>query len=102
MPNKYIIYDPDTGEIVYMGGKPSEPLTPKKQALIDSGHRIKRIRSLPRKDHASDMAFMRYKNGRLEKKTVEEINSIDAKREQDSADRRIEWLRGLKSELETV
>ena len=47
MPDKYVIYDPDTGDIAYMGGEPSEPLTPKKQALIDSGWEIKRVRTPP-------------------------------------------------------
>ncbi len=102
MSDKYVIYDPDTGEIGYMGGKPSEPLTLKKKFLIDSGWELKRVRSLPRKDRVSDLAFMRVKDGKLERKTVAEINAILAKKEQDEADRHTEWLKKLKGELASV
>ena len=86
MSDKYVIYDSDTGDIVYMGGKPSEPLTPKKQALIDSGWELKRVRTTPRRDLSGDLAFLQIKNGKLKKKTIPEINAIIAEREQAEVD----------------
>ncbi len=102
MPDKYVIYNPDTGEIAYMGGKPSEPLTPKKQALIDSGWEVKRVRTTPRRDLSGDLAFLQIKNGKLEKKTDVEISAIEAEREQAEADRHTEYLKKLKAELASV
>ena len=102
MSDEYAIYDPNTGDIVYMGGKPSEPLTPKKQAFIDSGYELKRVKNLPRKDRGGELKFMRVRDGKLEKKTDVEISAIEAEREQAEADRHTEWLVNLKAELEAV
>ena len=102
MPDKYVIYDPDTGDIAYMGGKPSEPLTPKKQSLIDSGWELKRVRTASRRDLSGDLGFLQIKNGKLKKKSNADIDAVIAEREQVEADRHIEYLKKLKAELASV
>ena len=102
MADKYIIYDPDTGNVVYMGGRPAEPLTPKKQALVDSGYEIKRVVIPSRRELPSDLEFVRVKDGKLERKTDAEIAKIKASREKEEAEAEKDRLRQLKSDLETV
>ena len=102
MSDKYVIYNLDTGEIAYMGGEPQTPLTPKKQALIDSGWEIKRVRTTPRRELSGDLGFLQIKNGKLKKKSKADIDAVVAAREQAETDRHTEWLVNLKAELEAV
>lgn len=99
---KYIIWNPDTGDIVYMGGKPFEPLTPKKQSLIDSGYEIKQVVIPARRELPSDNIEREYKDGKLEGKSDAEIEIIRATKAMEREKAEIIRLRQLKADLETV
>lgn len=98
---KYIICDPDSGEIVYYGGKLSDPLTPKKQSLIDAGHIIKRVENL-RGANAGVVEHMKWDGEKVVRKSDNELAAMKAKVDSDEAETRKEYLRKLKAELASV
>ena len=98
---KYIIFNPDDGEIVYYGGKPSEPLTEKKQSLMDAGYRLKKVENFRgansgRRDH------MKWDGKKVVSKSDNELAAMKAKVDSDEAEARKEYLRKLKAELASV
>ena len=98
---KYIVCDPDSGEIVYYGGKLSKPLTPKKQSLIDGGYIIKRVENL-RGEKAGAIEYMKWDGKKVVRKSDNELAAMKAKVDSDEAEARKEYLRKLKAELASV
>ena len=76
--SKTIIFNPTTGEVVYYGGRPKEPLTPKKQALLDGGFELVEVEGdIP----SSDRAYVRLDGTKLALKSRAEIDAINQERE---------------------
>jgi hypothetical protein len=99
MSRYYVIHNPTTGDIIYRGNKPKEPLTQKMQANLDGDYELVGVEGdLP----DNDLAFVRLEGTKLVLRGKVEIDEIERGREAESKAKGMAELKAQLMELGVV